>query len=312
MPPSAQPPRSDAVLDAFRRLRVYEHPQDGKRAVNKPLLLLLALGYAQRDRQRVLSFVEIESKLVALLEEFGPHRDTYSAAYPFWYLQNDDGGSLWCIEDNAGLVAPTGKRFKPRDATLRRLDLHAGLAPEVFDALVANPALLKQAARELLALHFPETLHADIAEAVGLDLDVASLGTGTRDPKFRAQVLNAYDHCCAICGFDARLGGKNVGLEAAHIRWVQMRGSNEVANGMAMCSLHHKLFDSGAITIEANGKNYQVLFSVEFSGGSDAVRNWLLRAHRATLEKLPVNPANRPHPDNLRWHNQEVFKGPAL
>jgi putative restriction endonuclease len=312
MNPPEQAPRPDTVLEAFRRLRVYEHPEDGKRAVNKPLLLLLALGYAQREGKRVLSYVEIEDKLVDLLEEFGPHRATYSASYPFWYLQNDDGGSLWRIEDKSGIGSPTGERFKPSPATLRRLNLQAGLAPEVFDALVADPALLKQAARELLALHFPETLQADIAAAVGLNLEVASLGTGTRDPKFRTQVLNAYDHCCAICGFDARLGGKNVGLEAAHIRWVQMRGSNEVANGMAMCSLHHKLFDSGAITIEANGKSYQVLFSAELSGGSDAVRNWLLRSHRATLEKLPVNTANRPHPDNLRWHNEEVFKGPAL
>ncbi|MDC3960687.1 HNH endonuclease [Polyangium jinanense] len=180
------------------------------------------------------------------------------------------------------------------------------------DALVADPVLLAAAAKELLWRHFPETLHEDIADAVGLELDLAALGKRMRDPRFRDHVLNAYAHCCSICGFDARLGGRNVGLEAAHIRWVQMLGSNNIDNGLAMCSLHHKLFDAGALAIEWNGHVYRVLFSAELNGASEAFRKWLLRAHRANLHLLPLDPAHRPHPDNLRWHHREVFKRPEL
>jgi putative restriction endonuclease len=312
MPSSERSALHDALLDAFRSIRVYQHPKDGKRAAHKPLLLLLALGYVQRERRHLLPFAEIEPKLISLLKEFGPHRATYAASYPFWYLQNDNDGHLWVVEHGSTLPPRTGKRAEPPASVFREQKIRAGFTPEVFNALVSDPALLRDAARELLERHFPETLHEDIADAVGLTLDIASLGKGVRDPRFRAHVLNAYAHRCAICGFDARLGGKNVGLEAAHIRWVQVRGSNEVDNGMAMCSLHHKLFDAGALTIELRGKLYHVVFSADFNGASEAVRKWILRSHDAQLDLLPLNPSQYPHPDNLRWHNREVFKYPPL
>lgn len=303
---------NERLLDAFRSIQVYRHPMDGKRAVNKPLLLLLALGYAQREQRRLLSYNEIEPKLLSLLKEFGPVRATYSASYPFWYLRTDNHGKLWGLEGDTGLAPRKGKTAEPSATAFRKHDTHGGLALPVFDALVADPALLRDVARELLQRHFPETLHAEIADAAGLNLELASLGKGTRDPRFRSMVLQAYAHRCVICGFDARLAGKNVGLEAAHIRWVQVRGSNEVDNGMALCALHHKLFDAGAMTIETSRGIYRVAFSAQFNGASDAVRKWLLGAHRASLDLLPLDPAHHPHPDNLRWHNREVFKYPAL
>jgi len=301
----------DELIKAFSSIRVYQHPADGKRAANKPLLLLLALGYAQREQQRLLNFVEIEPKLIALLKDFGPARATYSASLPFWYLQNDSNGNLWCIEGVSNLITRKGKS-EPSASTLRRQNTRGGLVPRIFDALIDHPSFICDVARVLLRLHFPETLHEDITDAVGLELELASLGKGMRDPRFRALVLDAYHHRCAICGFDARLGGKNVGIEAAHIRWVQMLGSNAIDNGIALCALHHKLFDAGALTIEASKGVYSVSFSAQLNGASDAVRKWLLGSHRAILDLLPLDPKRRPHPENLRWHHREVFKSPML
>jgi putative restriction endonuclease len=36
-----------------------------------------------------------------------------------------------------------------------------------------------------------------------------------------------------------------IALDAAHIRWVQAAGSDEDANGLDLCVLHHELFDRG-------------------------------------------------------------------
>jgi hypothetical protein len=38
-----------------------------------------------------------------------------------------------------------------------------------------------------------------------------------------------------------------VAIEADHVGWGAAYGPDEVANALALCSLHHKLFDQGAI-----------------------------------------------------------------
>lgn len=302
----------DACLEAFRNLRVYEHKEDGKRAVNKPLLLLLALAVAQREGRRLLSYIEIENKLISLLEEFGPHRATHSASYPFWYLQNDDDGRLWTVENPDQFAHRKGKKSEPTVTELRTKRAQGGLHVAVFDKLIAKPKLLREAARELLNRHFPETLHDDIVTEVGLNLDVDRYGKGIRDPRFRTDVLTAYAHRCAVCGYEANLAGKHVGLEAAHIKWVQMLGPNKVCNGLAMCSLHHKLFDAGAFTIMFAANVYRIIFSGKLSSGQETFRNSLVRLHQANLDLLPFNPADHPCIDFLHWHYREVFKPPPL
>ncbi len=302
----------DAMIEAFRKIHVYEHHEDGKRAVHKPLLLLLALGYAQREGRRVLSYVEIENKLISLLKEFGPHRASYSASYPFWYLQNDFDGRLWTVENRENFAGRKGSGSAPTVTELRSKLAQGGLCPIVFDKLVKSPKLLREAASELLTHHFPETLHDDIVSEVGLNLDVERYGKRLRDPRFRVDVLHAYSHRCAVCGYEASLAGKHVGLEAAHIKWVQMFGPNDVNNGLAMCSLHHKLFDAGAFTIMLAQNNYRVVFSGKLSSGHETFRNSLLRLHQANLSLLPLNPAYQPRVEFLNWHYREVFKPPPL
>ena len=50
------------------------------------------------------------------------------------------------------------------------------------------------------------------------------------------------------CALAATNGWQPLGLEAAHIKWFQARGPDVVQNGLALCSLHHKIFDLGANT----------------------------------------------------------------
>ena len=46
-----------------------------------------------------------------------------------------------------------------------------------------------------------------------------------------------------------RLGSVSIGLDAAHIKWCQAGGPDTEVNGLALCVLHHKVFDLGAFTI---------------------------------------------------------------
>jgi putative restriction endonuclease len=74
-----------------------------------------------------------------------------------------------------------------------------------------------------------------------------------------------------------------------------------------MCSLHHKLFDFGAFTIDAG---HRVLVSEQVNGSSQ-VEGVLLRHHGAGL-LVPRRQEELPNPEFLNWHVREVFKERAL
>lgn len=182
--------------------------------------------------------------------------------------------------------------------------MHGGLPPGVFDALRADRRLLVDAARLLLDTSFPESLHEDIAAAVGLELTEGP--QRRRDPAFRLRVLRAYEYRCAICGHDLRLGDVQIGLEGAHIQWHQAGGPDEEPNGLALCALHHKAFDLGAFTI---GDDLGLRLSAALHGGEAFDRGFL--AHHGRAIRLPPDPGHRPGAPFLAWHRREVFREPA-
>jgi len=61
------------------------------------------------------------------------------------------------------------------------------------------------------------------------------------------------------CAWAATNGWQRLGLEAAQIKWFQARGPDVVPNGLALCSLHHKIFDLGAFTVLPG--NHRIVFS---------------------------------------------------
>jgi len=64
---------------------------------------------------------------------------------------------------------------------------------------------------------FPESIIEDITRHLGLEFSFRQVQK--RDPKFRKEVLRAYNYQCAVCGFDLRMDDVTVCLEAAHIKW---------------------------------------------------------------------------------------------
>jgi putative restriction endonuclease len=289
------------ILERVDHLRVWQ--QNGERAPHKPLLLLLALGSLTHD-EIAIPFATVEKKLKALLEEFGPPRRT-EPSYPFWHLQSD---GLWQVAADAPLVLGRDQRH-PTITDLRRLHAVGRVPDEVAKRLRSNPRLVGEIRDRVLDAHFPESLHADILDAVGLSAETgAETETVTRrrrDPGFRQRVLVAYGYRCAICGLDLRLCNRTVALEAAHIKWHQAGGPDEEPNGLALCSLHHKVFDLGAFTV-AEGR---VLVSELVTGDAEC-EHVLLRHHGGEMRR-PVRTEQVPQEEFLGWHRREVFKGRA-
>ena len=102
------------------------------------------------------------------------------------------------------------------------------------------------------------------------------------------------------------MGGTPVGLDAAHVRWFAYDGPDELDNGLALCVLHHKLFDRGALA------------STTTCGCWSAATTPRGRRPAGTST---TSPGERSHPApgtpppaarHLAWHRREVFKGGAL
>ncbi|MBB1246141.1 HNH endonuclease [Streptomyces durbertensis] len=292
----------------------------GARAPHKPLLLLYALGRFQEDADGELYYSAVEEDLKRLLAEYGPPNRT-TPAYPFHHLVSD---GVWEVRTDRGPGSPgTGVR------ELRAGGAAGRLTPDLRTALRREPSLLGRMARVLLDQHFPPSLHGELCEALGLELEPAETGWSSparrrRDPRMRERVLTAYEYRCAFCGYDGRIGAVPVGLEAAHVRWWAFGGPDDVDNGLCLCSLHHKLFDKGVLGVgwrppgsphssEAGSggrrrEGRRVLVSQRFVGHS--------RAAREHVTALADRPLSGPQPGAspvathyLSWHTGQVFQG---
>lgn len=281
----------------FARLGVWA--RDGVRAPHKPLLVLYALGRRAAGDLGPLRFADVERPLRRLLERFGPPRRRHHPEFPFWYLQTD---RVWVVHPPAGYPSRPGTAC-PSARQLREFGAAGWFAPEVAAALAADDGLAGRVAHALLDAHFPESLHPLLLEAVGLD-PAPPAGRRRRDPQFRERVLRAYGRACAVCGLHLELDGRSVGVDAAHIRWHSAGGPDEVGNGLALCALHHRLFDLGALSLSADGGTVVVS---EAAGGL-TVDAALTRHHRRPLAS-PVRTAYRPDPGHVRWHRDQVFRG---
>ncbi|MCQ0024830.1 HNH endonuclease [Streptomyces somaliensis DSM 40738] len=275
--------------------------RDGARAPHKPLLLLYGLGRFQQDADGELVYSEVEEDLKRLLSEYGPpHRTT--PAYPFHHLTSD---GVWEVRTDRGPGSP-GSVVRE----LRATGAAGRLAAELRTALRRDPPLLGRMARVLLDQHFPPSLHGELCEAIGLELEPAETvrlpsARRQRDRRMRDLVLTAYEHRCAFCGYDGRIGATPVGLEAAHVRWWAFGGPDDVDNGLCLCALHHKLFDKGVLGV---GDDHRILVSQRFVGHSAAARE-----HVTALAGRPLigpRPGVRPPAAHHRsWHTGQVFHG---
>jgi putative restriction endonuclease len=304
---SRQDDERSQVLDRFASLR--QHRRDGQRSPHKPLLVLLALGRLAATGSSELPWSAAESQLADLIAEFGPPSRTsraQSAAYPFTRLRTD---GVWVLNQDVqmDLVGPLASKH-----------VTGRLEPAVESALRDHPALISSAARTLVLSNFPETVAPDVLAAVGFEPEAVLTPEGDqgddrhaamqrrRNPGWRTAVLQAWDRQCAFCGYDGQMSGASAGIDAAHVRWFTFDGPDDLDNGLALCVLHHKLFDLGALGLDPN---HRVLVSGAFTARTPAGRA-VYELHGRLLTPRPgtITPAD----SHITWHARQVFKGKPL
>ena len=296
------PIASDPV-DRLLNLRQYRH--EGQRAPNKPLLVLMALGRLAATGSSELSWVEDAARIGTLVSEFGLATQTsrtQSAAYPFTHLRSD---GVWQLSADVPM-----DRVRP----LAEGTVTGRFTSAIERALLARPGLIDTVARQIVDAQFPSTVAPDVLLAVGLDPDAGLGATDVttqdverrrRSAAWRTAIVRAWDGACAFCGYDGMLAEAVVGIEAAHVRWFNFDGPDEPDNGLALCSLHHKLFDRGALGLSAA---YRVQVSEAFRavGAGRAVyemQDRELRPRPGTVLPAEVH---------IDWHRTQVFRGQPL
>ena len=294
----------EAIIQKFETLRRWRRA--GERAPHKPLLVLYAIRKLRRDEVRLIPYSEIDEHLEKLLREFGPRRANYRTQYPFWRLQND---GVWEVTNAHKIVPNSGGDVRKRD--LLDYNVAGGFHEAIAEQLQNDSRLASEIIQSLLDAHFPSSIHEDILQAVEIESPLQISRSQRRDskrrkrdPNFRPNILRAYEDKCAVCGFDVRLGSSPVALEASHIKWHQANGPDKEVNGLALCSLHHKLFDRGAFTLS---EERQILVSKD-ADGSVGFEEWLMRFHGKKMN-FPQRVAYHPAVEFIGWHVREVFQG---
>lgn len=281
---------------------------ESERAVYKPLLTLLIFERAQAGGANRFYFEEIESRLDQLIRQFSKSRRP-RCNYPFWYLQSD---GYWEVNTELGPAKTRkGKSSEPTAKGLREAKAYGSVPGELWNCLVTDRELILDLADRLISDYWPSGTRNDVANVIGFDLCSDIRKVGLRDPKFRDSVLRAYNFQCAICGFDGRIASEVFGVEAAHIQAKSAKlgnGPDIVQNGIALCSLHHKAFDYGAISLNSD---YRILVSGTISGNhtvSELVRDYANK----NLAWKPYQEANWPGSQFMAWHRKNLFREPAI
>lgn len=292
------------LLTLVRSLR--QHQRAGRRSPHKPLLVLLSLGRLTTTGSSAVPWSVAEQHLADLLADFGPPSRagrSQSVAYPFTRLRND---GLWELDADVPMDRVTG------------LAPVVGRLPSAVETLLtADQDLVAAVARELVTSNFPGTMAPDVLLSVGLDPDwvlhdapgvpATAVRPGRRrDPAWRAAVLQVWDRQCAFCAFDGTIGGAVAALEAAHVRWFSFDGPDDLDNGLALCVLHHKLFDLGAIGLD---DDLHLVVAPSFSARTESGRRVYDLHGRALVPRR--RGAVAPAAVHVRWHRTEVFHGAA-
>jgi putative restriction endonuclease len=128
----------------------------------------------------------------------------------------------------------------------------------------------------------------DIEYGVSEQRKYAMLSTkrAIRALDFSRRVLGAYEHKFAICGMQLRM------VDSAHILPVaDPNSTDQTANGVALCTLHHRAYDRGLVTFDSKFRVHINKAMVEILVGDDRADG--LDVFKRNLRPFILTPADK-------------------
>jgi putative restriction endonuclease len=261
-------------------------------ALNKPLLLLQALGNLAQGRERLILFEELQDQHKTALRLFGVGSKNPQASYAFWRLQND---GLWDVESSSNPV-PRMSNTDPTATELKRTRSKGGLSVKIFEKLSSELSLIKAEFEFLLNTYFPADLHAIIRDFFCIDQERSA---------FRCAVIEAYQARCAISQISPKIDGLLIGLTATPIMRVELGGPLEPNNGLCLANHLAELFMVGYFTVVFQGGVFRVLLSNKATEQRGQIKGFAIRGGEPL--HVPKIDNSIPRLDLLKWHKERVF-----
>lgn len=294
--------RADYWVGKVQSIRRFANKNKDTRAPYKPLLLLWLIGRLAAGHSTEVSFKESEQDLKQLMRGHRLGRSV-RVAFPFVYLGSDP--ELWRVKDSSDNDVSKMPQQTKESSVFLRQEAVGSLAPE-FELALHDPHVRSRVVNALLHLEFPETLHEQILQEVNLGHLVAREHS-PRDPRFKNVVLRAYEERCSFCGYDLRLGGSPVGIDAAHVQMRSKGGPDRIENGLALCVQHHRLFDFGALGLD---QDHRILVSEHLNLSEQESAERIKGLVGARIRK-PLRRYRLPAIEHIDWHSKNLFKHPA-
>ena len=295
-------------------LNVDRDKGDGKGcAPHKPLLLLSMMGMIA-DGHLKNSTLERSAELVFRFQNFWPiveprRGNRGDARMPFHALGPQRDG-IW-----VATLTENGGQSAFRDTTK-----YVIVNPE-FWHLLQGKRFRDKAASILIATYFTPSEQVALYLACSLPIPSEpsistlkqqraffrkSLESG-RSAKFRGQIITGYYFKCALTGYFLATSAGSFIVEAAHVRPLSRRGSNEAGNGLALTPNSHWMFDEGLWTIDDD-------FRVSVAGPAHfkdmATPNGIsLRVHHGCELHFDHRAKLRPSQESLAYHREHIFLG---
>lgn len=300
------------------------------RAPHKPFLLLaimdlIAQGVIKRN------FIEFNAELMDTFDLYwvkvmGTEKNG-SPILPFYHLQSD---KFWRLVPIPGMEQALAAVRQIRSISqLRQLVLGARLDDDLFEILLSE-AERDDLRRVLIETYFAPDVRPKLVEVgqimtesfqYSLELRDRLRGrftlketpemdqkyhTESRSTAFRRVVIEAYDYTCAVCRIRVITPEGRTAVAAAHIVPWRVSHNNDPRNGMALCGLHHWVFDQGLIGIAVD---HQILVSPLIPKDQETVEPILSLANRQL--HLPQDHMLLPAKTALQWHRKSIFRAEA-
>jgi len=127
--------------------------------------------------------------------------------------------------------------------------------------------------------------------------------TEVRSTAFRRVVVEAYQHTCAICRIRIVTPEGRTSVAAAHIvPWIHSH-NDDPRNGMALCGLHHWVFDQGLVSVTPE---HTIKISPILALNEQYTSPVLALEGRAIY--TPIDRILWPASKALEWHMNNIFR----
>lgn len=303
----------DKFIKWYSALKRFRKNKFQKLSLHKPLTIIYALKLCL-EKVRWIDYARDYKELNFIISGYSKANKA-NCPLPRLIKDNKNGLEIWTsyplvsnedVDKSGNLIHENAleKKFK------------FGFKDEFYNYFRQQPNLCIQAIYTIILEEFPSTLHSYILSLFNIDPYYLNLNTEIivnlvstkinkrkRDPKFRINVMEAYDYKCSICGLSLNLSSQKIPMEAAHIHWFAQGGTCDVNNGLSLCPTHHFSFDRGLWSLSPDPEMKFMVSSQLVTSGDNFFVPYIGKSIRGSVLQEEFLPDLK----NISWHYENLF-----